>query len=71
MLLFSADGLAVPQDRHTTREPKFVSGQDEHFQSPGFDVAAAGGTLVFVGPGFCRPHLLHAIRAAKLILLQE
>jgi hypothetical protein len=56
LVLFSVDGLAVPQERHTTREPKFVSGQDEHFQSPGLDVTA-GGTSISIGSRFGRLHL--------------
>jgi hypothetical protein len=56
VLLVSDDGLAAPHERHRTREPKFVSGQDEHFQSPGFGVVCEG-VLITVGTGFGRPHL--------------
>ena len=68
--LLSADGRAFPHERQTIREPKFVSGQNEHFQSPGFTVDC-GGVSTAMGTGFGRPHLWHAIRAAKLLFLHH
>jgi hypothetical protein len=68
--LLSTDGRVAPHERQTIRDPKFVSGHDEHFQSPGF-VVVCGGALVSMDTAFGRPHLLHAIRAAKLLLLHE
>ena len=56
-LLTSDEGRAAPQDRHTVREPKFVSGHDGHFQSPGL---AGGGDgweeATSIGSGFPRRH---------------
>lgn len=65
-------GRAAPHERQTTREPKFVSGHELHFQSPGFRCIAAGGrTSVSIGSLFARPHLLQAVRAAKFVFLHD
>jgi hypothetical protein len=51
LILLSTDGRAAPHERQTIRDPKFVSGHDEHFQSPGF-IVICGGALVSTGTDF-------------------
>lgn len=69
VVLVSAEGRAVPHERQTVRDPKFVSGHDGHFQSPGF-IATRGGLFTSMGSCLAWPHLRHAVRTAKLIFLQ-
>jgi hypothetical protein len=50
------DGLAIPHERQTTREPKFTSGHDEHCQSPGL-IVSNGFVSITIGSTFDRLHL--------------
>jgi hypothetical protein len=54
LLFVSIDGRAAPQVRQTTREPKFISGHDEHFQSPGFTVAFCADASICIDIVFAR-----------------